>query len=187
MRWWPGRAAEITSLTQQLTQARAQFEHYQESTAQQRAQERQTFEQRIARLENDLVVSQRQQATQQVSIGQQETRLAYLGTDNERLQKEVDIAHDALATVKAERDQLAHQVKTLSAAHTEAQRRLAALDQALSDSRIEAASALKQIDMLTQERDHAYARGEQADRERLQLMQTLLERQPAASNDAGSQ
>jgi chromosome segregation ATPase len=183
------RAAEVTSLAQQLTHARTQFEHYQESTARQRAEERQAFEQRIARLEHDLAASQRQQAAQQVNIGQQETRLAHLGTDNERLQKEVDIAHNVLAAVRTERDQLGHQVQTLSAAHTEAKCRLEALEQALSESRIEAASALKQIEMLAQDRDRAEAKVEKADRERLQLMQTLLERQaqPAASSEISSQ
>jgi chromosome segregation ATPase len=132
-------------------------------------------------------VSQRQQAAQQVSIGQQETRLAHFGTDNERLQKEVDIAHDVLAAVRTERDQLAHQVQTLSTAHSEAKRRLEALKQALTESRIEATPALKQIEMLAQDRDRADAKAEQADRERLQLVQTLLERQSAASSETSPQ
>jgi chromosome segregation ATPase len=168
---------------------RAQFEHYQESTARQRTQERQAFEQRIVRLEQDLAGSQRQQAAQQVSIGQQETRLAHLGADNERLQKDVDSADELLAAVRTERDQLMHQVQTLSAAHTEAKRRLEALEEALTESRIEAASARKLIEMLTQALDRAEAKAEQADRERLQLMQTMLERQaqPAVSSEATSQ
>jgi hypothetical protein len=41
--------------------------------------------------------------------------------------------------------------------------------------------------MLAQERDRADAKAEKADRERLQLMQTLLERQTAASSETASQ
>lgn len=47
------RAAEVAALNVQLTQSRSQFEHYQESTAAQRSEERQAFDQRAARMDLD--------------------------------------------------------------------------------------------------------------------------------------
>jgi hypothetical protein len=45
---------------------------------------------------------------------------------------------------------------------------------------------IKLIEMLAQDRSHDKAKAEQADRERLLLMQTLLERQTAASSGTSS-
>ena len=53
------RAAEVTTLDRQLTQARAQFEHYQETTAAQHAEERRSYEQRLAKLDHDLAGANR--------------------------------------------------------------------------------------------------------------------------------
>ncbi|TWC72024.1 hypothetical protein FB597_1011009 [Herbaspirillum sp. SJZ099] len=46
-------------MNQQLTQARVQFEHFQDAIAHQRSEEQQVFEQRIARLENELTTGLR--------------------------------------------------------------------------------------------------------------------------------
>ena len=59
------RAAETAALDRQLSQARTQFEHYQEATATQRTEERQGYEQRIARFEQNLATADRQIASQQ--------------------------------------------------------------------------------------------------------------------------
>ena len=50
-------AAEIRLLADQLAQARNQFVHYQESTAEQRQQDRQSYEGRISALDRDLAVA----------------------------------------------------------------------------------------------------------------------------------
>ena len=76
------RAAEVHSLTQQLAQTRVQFEHYQETTARQRIEDRQAFEQRIARLEQELANALQREAAQQAALAQQETRLSQLDADN---------------------------------------------------------------------------------------------------------
>lgn len=170
------RAAEVHSLTQQLTQARVQFEHFQETTARQRTEERQAFEQRIARLEQELANSQQRQSAQQATIAQQETRLTQLTTDNERLHQSLHSAKAELGTAKGERDQFAYQAKELSAARDELGRQLETAQQALMDAKMAAAIAQKQAEMSAQQMASAEAKAEKADQERLGLIQTLAER-----------
>lgn len=174
------RAAEVQSLTQQLTQARVQFEHYQETTARQRTEERQAFEQRIARLEQELNSSQQLQSAQQATIAQQDTRLAQFATDNERLQQALHGTQTELGTVKGQRDQFAYQAKELSAARDELDRRLETALQALTETKMAAATTQKQAEMLAQQLASAEAKAEKVDLERLGLIQTLAERDTRA-------
>lgn len=74
----------MDTLDRQLSQARAQFEHYQEATAARRAEERQGYERRIGRLEQDLTGAQRHVAAQQATIGQQEATIGHLTAEQER-------------------------------------------------------------------------------------------------------
>lgn len=180
------RAAEVHLLTQQLTQARVQFEHYQETTARQRTEERQAFEQRIARLEQESARGQQRQAAQQATLAQQEARLSQLDAENERLRQTAQGAQTELGNVRGERDQLTYQVKELSAVRDELDRRLETAQQALTEAKMAAATAQKQAEMIAQQLVSAEAKVEKADQEKLGLIQTLAERdtRPVTSQTA---
>lgn len=180
------RAAEVHSLTQQLTQTRVQFEHYQETTARQRTEERQAFEQRIARMEQDLASGQQRQAAQQATLAQQETKLSQLDADNARLRQATQGTQAALGAVKSERDQLTYQVKELSAARAELDRRLKTAQQALTEAKMMGAAAQKQAEMLAHQLASAEARAEKADQERLGLIQKLTEREHSSTQTDSS-
>lgn len=92
------RVAEVQTLDRQLSQARTQFEYYQDATAVQRAEERQAYDQRIARLEHELAGANRHIAAQQTTLGQQEAQLAHLTADLSDRQQAQRKSQEALAT-----------------------------------------------------------------------------------------
>ncbi|MFX5668635.1 hypothetical protein ABTE14_20450, partial [Acinetobacter baumannii] len=73
----------------------------------QRAEERQAFEQRLSRLEQDNIAGQRRQEAQQVTLGQQEATLAHQVSELERLRGALTEAHAELHQVRSERNQQA--------------------------------------------------------------------------------
>lgn len=90
------RAAEITSLTQQLQQGLAQFEHYQASVAQQRADERRSVEQRDHRQEHELAELPQRLLAQQTRVGDLQAQEQRLLQDHERLQSSLQTTQEAL-------------------------------------------------------------------------------------------
>ncbi len=175
------RRTEVQSLTQQLAQTRVQFEHYQETTAQQRTDDRQAFEQRIARLEQDLASSQQRQAAQQATLAQQETKLSQLNAENVLLRQTAHEAQEGLGAVKSERDQLMYQAKELTAARVELDQRLNKAQQALTEANIMAAAAQNQAELLTHQLTSAEAKAEKADQERLGLIEKITEREHSST------
>jgi chromosome segregation ATPase len=103
------RNDEVKGLTQQLNLTRTQFDHYQEAIATQRAQEKQDYEQRISRLEQECRGTQQRLLAQQSVIAQQETRIAQLSTDNARLESSNDSALEELSRLHASHEQLNYQ------------------------------------------------------------------------------
>lgn len=127
------RAGEVNALNAQLTQSRTQFEHYHESIAAQRAQERQFAEQRIARLEQDLGNVRQQLSQQQTTVAQQAGHLAQLKAENKRAYETVRLAQEDVMMLRVEQGQLLYQVKETTTArdalhltHENAQRELTA-------------------------------------------------------------
>lgn len=171
------RAAEVHSLTQQLAQTRTQFEHFQEAAAHQRTEERQAFEQRLARLEHDLSASAQRQAAQQTMLAQQHAELTHLSAGHERSQQAAHAAQTELAASRTERDQLAYQVKELLSARADTQARLDTVQQALAEANVMGASAQQQAAMLAEHLARAEDKLDKADQERTLLVQKLTERQ----------
>ena len=127
------RADEVNALNAQLTQSRTQFEHYHESVAAQRAQERQFAEQRIARLEQELSNIRQQLSQQQTTVAQQAGQLAQLKAENKRAHEAEHLAREDVMTLRVERETLLYQIKEASTArdaihmaHENAQRELIA-------------------------------------------------------------
>jgi chromosome segregation ATPase len=143
------RASEVTKLDHQLTQTRVQFEHYQEATAARRAEERQAYEQRIARLEQDLASANRQTAVQQTTIGQQEMRIANFAAECDRQDQALHATQEELTAVRSARDRLTDQVRDLMTAKDDLVARLTAAQQQLSDMRAALAAQEQASSMLT--------------------------------------
>ena len=142
------RAAEVATLDHQLTQARAQFEHYQEATAAQRSEEKQAYEQRIARLEQGVTAGQRHIAAQQTTIGQQEAKIAHLTEERERQRQALRTAQEELAAVCVVRDRLADRLEYATAAKDSLMTQLATAQQQVTEARSALAAKERETEML---------------------------------------
>lgn len=178
------RAAEAHALNQQLTQTRTQFEHFQEAAARQRAEERQAFEQRLARLEQENLAGQRRQEAQQVTLGQQEATLAHQKSELERLRDALTDAHNELQQVRLERNQQAVQLQELTAARADAERRLDLAQQALIEAKAGVAAAGKHTEMLESQLAAAERKADQAERDKSAWIDKILAQRP--DNGAGA-
>lgn len=172
------RAAEAHALNQQLAQTRTQFEHFQEAAARQRAEERNAFEQRLARLEQENIAGQRRQESQQVTLGQQEAALAHQVSELERLRDALTDAHNELQQIRSERNQQAAQFQELTVARADAERRLDSAQQALIEAKASVAAAGKQIEMLASQLAAAERKADQAERDKAAWIDKILAQRP---------
>lgn len=182
------RAAEVDTLDRQLSQARSQFEHYQEATAAQRAEERQGYERRIARLEQDLAGSQRHVAAQQSTIGQQEAAIAHLTVEQERAAQALRAAQADLATASTARDRLAGRLEDETAAKERLTTQLDAMQQQLADVRAELAGKVRENEMRGEQLRRADERASQLTEEKAAWLQErgALEQRVRASEHNAS-
>jgi chromosome segregation ATPase len=165
------RAAEVATLAHQLSQARAHFEHYQEATATQRTEERQAYEQRIARLEQDLTGASRHIATQQTTLGQQEVKIAHLAGDLANRQQDLRAAQDAAAAERSARERLADRLEDATTAKDSLAAQLATSQQLLADLRSALAAKECEAGMLGEQWRHAETRADQLNEEKLAWLQ----------------
>lgn len=133
------RQNEVEHLHRQLEQARTQFEHYQEATAAQRADERRNAEQRYGRLEQELTEARRTLSTQQQAYVQCEARAEQLGRDNARLQNDLAGVQEAHQRALAEHRVLDQQFHTQSAIYGERHAQLQAAAATLAQARADLA------------------------------------------------
>ncbi len=167
------RAAEVAALNQQQTQTRLQFEHYQEATAAQRAEERHAAEQRIARLEQDLSGVQQKLQGLQSTIAQQEMELSHLRPENTHLKETARATQDELASTRLERNQLAYQFKEITTTNQALTSKFEAVQQELTESRMAMAAQEKQAELLTKGITRAEDKAEKLDQEKLALFREV--------------
>lgn len=165
------RAAEVTTLDHQLTQARAQFEHYQEATAAQRAEERHAYEQHIARLEQDLAGANQHIAAQQSTLGQQEAKLIQLAAENERDAQALQAAQAELAAVRSERDRLAGRLDDATIAKEGMAAQLLTAQQQLTETRMALAAKEREVTLLAEQIRRTEERAESLASEKIDLLQ----------------
>jgi chromosome segregation ATPase len=132
------RRIENDNLQQQLHQARAQFEHYQEAVAAQRDEERRQFEQAKAMLETEIGEVRRQLTTKDLLLSQQQQQIAHLQqvdaelrasrSDYQRLQEELLKTTQTLSTQTALATDLSNRFDVAAASLSEVQNELAILE-----------------------------------------------------------
>lgn len=165
------RAAEVATLDHQLTQTRAQFEHYQEATATQRAEERQAYEQRIARLHQEVADANQHIASQQTTLGQQEAKFVHLAADLSNQKQALRESQEALAAERSMRERLADRLEDATAAKDSLAVQLAAAQQQLSDVRSALAAKEREAVMLADQARRAETRADQLNEEKLAWLQ----------------
>ena len=148
------RAAEVDTLARQLSQARAQFEHYQEAAAAQRAEERQGYEQRIARLDQDLAAAQRHIAAQQMTIGQREATITHLTAEQARHEQALSTAQEERAAACTARDRLAGRLDDETTVQERLITQLGTMQQQLTDVCAELVGKARENEMLKAQLRH---------------------------------
>lgn len=165
------RASEIGALNQQLTQSRAQFDHYQEAIALQRAQERQAGEERVARLDHELITLRRQWALEQASGAQQAVQLTQIAQDKARLSDALQATQRELIQSRAEREQLACQVGELTQLRDALQSGHEALQRHVADTRTALAVSARELVLLRERLERTENTMEGLAQEKLRLLQ----------------
>ena len=138
------RSAALEEMTRQLNAARAQFDHYQEVAAQQRAEERQVAEARIAGLERALHEVQQQSTVKEILLSGQQSEIRQMSVAQRELAAALSLSQADLAQLRQERVQLtetlAIRTKALAVAtdsQAALQVRLQLVDVALAASKAE--------------------------------------------------
>lgn len=171
------RAAEVATLNQQLTLTRAQFDHYQEATAAQRSEEKQTYEQRIAHLEQELTGTHQRLLGQQSTIAHLETQVSHLSIENTHLKESSRLTFDELDTIRSERDQLSYQQKDLLSSNQTVMSKFEVSQQTLIESRMALAAQEAQNAQLMERLAQSDSKLEKLDQERIILIQERAELQ----------
>lgn len=133
------RQREIDGLHRQLDQARIQFEHYQEATAVQRAEERQQAEQNRLRVENELTQARQNAAVQKAALAQRELDLTHLQQDKDHAATALSSLQAAYTTLQAQHRHQAQQIQTSEAVLIELRTQVEATSVALAQARSELA------------------------------------------------
>lgn len=184
-------SSRAAALDRQLSQARTQFEHYQEATFAQRAGERQGYEQRIARFEQDLAAANRQIASQQATLGQQEARLAHLAADQVQLQQVAHGAREELVSLRAERERLVVRLEETTVARQHLAAHMETIQAQLADTRMALAAREQKTAMLSDQLRHTEERADRLAEEKhawLQERAILAEQiRHVPSPDSGAQ
>jgi chromosome segregation ATPase len=142
------RTTEVAGLNSQLTQVRTQFDFYLDAAAQQRTQERQAADQRIMRLEQELVELRQQHLQQQSVIARYETRIPQLQDENNQLNVNLQEAEKLREACRTERDQLAYQFTGMSTECTLLGKKLTEVQEAITEARIALATQVGQKEVM---------------------------------------
>ena len=168
------KTTQVNALLQQLSQTRDQFDHFQEATANQRAQAQQAHEQHTSRLEQELIELRRRCDVQQTTLAQQAHTLTQQAKAYETLQQTQQESQATLTATRTERDQLQAQNQEIALARANAEQRLAIAQQAVSVSSADAAAASKQAEMLSKQLAAAEQKLAQLTQEQSAWMERLL-------------
>jgi DNA-binding transcriptional regulator GbsR (MarR family) len=113
---------QIDSLSRELANAHRQFEHFQTMSAEQRTQERQTYEQKLMVLEQTHSQLHEQRVQQQLELGQKNTLLALCQAENQNLNErlqQLEIDHNFLRQHNDQHEQRLRDHEQARAKHAE--------------------------------------------------------------------
>lgn len=167
------RAAEVATVNGQLTHARTQFEHYQEANAAQRTEERQSFERRIARQDDELGRLRKDLDFKQAAAAQYVGQMARVLDENERLERDAQSAQQELGRLRAERDRAASEASDAAAERTLMSSKQEAQQHDLEDARTALAIQAREVAMACERLDAAESRSETLVAEKSELLQRL--------------
>lgn len=164
------RAAEVATVNQQLTHARTQFEHYQESNAAQRAEERQSFERRIAQQDHELGRLRQHLELEQAAAAQHAGQMRRVIEENERLDHDARNAQLELGNLRAARDRAASDAAESAAGHAVMLAKQEALQRELGEAHTAQAVQAREAALAGERLSDMERRGEALAQEKLDLL-----------------
>ncbi|CAN5671766.1 hypothetical protein BH11PSE12_BH11PSE12_26930 [soil metagenome] len=167
------RTSEVASLTQQLTHARAQFDHYQEATAVQRAQDRTAYELRITRLDQDITGARQSLLANRSTMAQQEAQLTQLQKDQQRAEALGISLADDLTVIRSERDILKYQCTDLSGSNDILMKKMELMSKQQLESHVQSATQGSELQLLKGQLEQAVDKLGYLDTERMSLVTRL--------------
>lgn len=181
------RAAEVAALNAQLTQARAQFDHYHEATATQRAEERQAYEQRAALVDRELVTLRQQLMHHKGQAAQFAGQLSQATSENARLHQAAQAAQEEAVRERTVAERNAFQVSDLGARLGNMLAQQDAMQAQLNESRIALAVRAREAEIVALRLEKADSEAQADSREKQALLRQLTvletelrqEREPA--------
>lgn len=165
------RTAEVAAINEQLARARTQFEHYQESSATQRTEERQSYERRIAQQDHELGRLRQHLELKQVEAAQQAGQLARMVEENQRLHTEGRALQKEHAQLKTELDQAASQLAELASTRPAILAKQEGMEKELSKLRTTAAVLTREVVLTSERLAGAENREDELIQEKLGLLQ----------------
>ena len=164
------RAAEVTTVNQQLTHTRSQFEHYQESSASQRAEERQSFERRIAQQDHELGRLRQDLQLNQVAAAQHGGQMARVIEENARLEHDAHNAQLELGQLRANRERAMSDAAQATAAHALMLAKQESLQRELGDARTTLAVRAREAALVGERLTDTERRADALAQEKLELL-----------------
>jgi chromosome segregation ATPase len=139
------RTAEVNTMCDQLTHARTQFEHYQEASAAQRSEERQSFESRISQQDQEVRHLRQQLAVLQTAAAEHRGQTAARNAETQRLLDDLRSTQNVATELQSERDRLANEASALAAARPVLEAKLDDTQQALAEARTQLAVLAREL------------------------------------------
>jgi chromosome segregation ATPase len=167
------RAAEVATVNGQLTHARTQFEHYENSSAAQRSEERQSFERRVAQQEYELGHLRQQLELQLRVTAQHAGQMARVVEENERLHRDAQGVQQELGQLRSERERAVTKAAQSIARHTLMSSRQDALQREMSDTRTVMAVQGREVALAVERLAAAENRSDNLAAEKIELLQRL--------------
>ena len=167
------RTSEVTSLNQQLMHVRAQFDHYQDAIALQRAEDRIAYELRITRLDQDLTGTRQKSLVNQSTMVQQEAQIAQLQKEYQRAEALGISLADDLAVIRSERDHLKYQCADLSASNHTLTINMGLISKQQLESHVQSATQRSELQMIRGQLEQAADNIAHLDAERINLVTKL--------------
>ncbi|MFZ6686457.1 DNA-binding protein [Undibacterium sp. SXout11W] len=175
--------AQLKALHQQLNSSRIQFEHYQQASAAQRNEERQSFESRISRLEQDLKIAKRSNVELQNLSATQAAEIQQLTNSQFRMKDIAQVQLQELSTLDHLQQKTQFQLDEANASNDRLMQTLEVSQTKLNATQISLAVAMEKQEQCRQQLRQCELIMNKSEQERLELIKTiLLQQQMAADN-----
>ncbi|MBC3862226.1 DNA-binding protein [Undibacterium jejuense] len=178
---------QLKALHQQLHSSRAQFEHYQQASTNQRNEEREAFNLRINRLEQDLKLARMSNAELQNHTTKQTAEIQQLLTSQSRMKEIAQVQLEELSRIENLQNKTQFTLEEMQAVNNKLAQTLKASQSNLHETQISLAISIEKQELLKQQLHEIQLKDNKLEREQLELLKTIVLQQQIAANNSNPQ